>query len=78
MITCYPIHPSVTVCRSCNAKGHHRKMSDVQEDSCIICKQGFDEQQFVTVSKKGILTLVSYRENVAVQISKAIQLNVLA
>ena len=36
--------------------------SDFQEDSCVICKQGFEKEQSVTVSKKGILNLISYSE----------------
>ena len=38
-------------------------MSDINEDCCVICREGFsEEEEFVTVTKKGLLTLISYSE----------------
>ena len=37
-------------------------MSVIQEDACVICRQSFEKEQPVTVSEKGILSLINYSE----------------
>ena len=36
--------------------------SNIQEDCCVICNQGFEDETPVRVSHKGILTLINFSE----------------
>ena len=36
--------------------------SNIQEDCCVICNQGFEDEIAVCVSHKGILTLINFSE----------------
>ena len=36
--------------------------SNIQEDCCVICNQGFEDEIAVRVSHKGILTLINFSE----------------
>ena len=38
------------------------EVNPFKKDCCVICKQGFEDENPVTVSKKGVLTLISFSE----------------
>ena len=44
------------------AEGHQGCSNQFQEDCCVICKLGFKDERGITVSRKGILTIVKYSE----------------
>ena len=33
-----------------------------KEDCCVICKLGFKDEEAITVTRKGILTIIEYSE----------------
>ena len=47
------------------AEGYDSEVFNPQEDCCFVCQAGFtDDDQSVTSSRKGILTLISYNEKI--------------
>lgn len=45
------------------AEGHHSEEIDsFKKDCCVICRQGFKDENPVTVSKKGVLTIISFSQ----------------
>ena len=40
------------------AEEHQGCSNQFQEDCCVICKLGFKDEKGITVSRKGILTIV--------------------
>ena len=49
------------------AKHECDHFNQFQEDCCVICKLGFKDDKAITVSRKGILTIIEYSESVGVQ-----------
>ena len=44
------------------AKHECDHFNQFQEDCCVICKLGFKDDKAITVSRKGILTIIEYSE----------------
>ena len=51
------------------AEGHYSEVNSFQRGCCVICKQGFEDENPVAVSKKGVLTLISFSEKHGREIS---------
>ena len=44
------------------AEEHQGCSNQFQKDCCVICKLGFKDEKGITVSRKGILTIIKYSE----------------
>ena len=44
------------------AEEHQGCSNQFQEDCCVICKLGFKDEKAISVSRKGILTIIKYSE----------------
>ena len=43
---------------------HSEVVTNIRETFCVICKLGFGDEKSITVTKKGVLSLIYYGKNV--------------